>query len=266
MDFILMVKKMALINIILKDKMNIKYILVLLINFNIFGQGTLDKLAVFFQTDKSSKHHNYANIYEQYFSRLKNSRINFLEIGFKKGSSAKMWEKYFTNANLHFIDINKSFLETYGKQMSNRVKLHLIDQSNAMDLREFGQRYGKFDIIIDDGGHTMNQQITSFKSLFPYVKPGGVYIVEDLHTSYWKEDHGEIYNGGGSRKNPFAGSNTMIGFLKKLVDDVNFIGARTGKADKNKCPKNIFNNLNIYRKKISSMHFYDSLCFIFKVK
>ena len=50
---------------------------------------------------------------------------------------------------------------------------------------------GPFDIVIDDGGHFMDDIISSFKTLLPHVRAGGTYIVEDLHTSYWAE-YGEL--------------------------------------------------------------------------
>ena len=113
---------------------------------------------------------------------LEDKPIKFLEIGIFEGASVKLWEEYFKNADLHFIDITFQNI----KHFSNRSHYHLCDQENPESLQAFIQKTGgDFDLIIDDGGHTMKQQITSFVTLFPYLKSGGIYIIEDLHTSYW---------------------------------------------------------------------------------
>jgi demethylmacrocin O-methyltransferase len=67
----------------------------------------------------------------------------------------------------------------------------------------------QFDIIIDDGGHTMNQQRISFMNLLSLVRSGGLYVIEDLETSY----------------NPtyitdYSNSSTTIGLIKILVDEI----------------------------------------------
>ena len=96
-------------------------------------------------------------------------------------------------------------------------------------------------------------------TLFPHIKSGGLYIIEDLHTSYWSS-----YGGSGSLGNPKTNQDSTICFLKALIDDVNFVGATTGKANKNSCPQHIKEGLTYYQQHIKSMHFYDSLCIILK--
>lgn len=209
----------------------------------------LDQIALSTGADKSSNCHNYTEIYAKYFSPLKDKPIKFLEIGIDQGASVKLWEEYFKNAELHFIDITFKNIRYF----SERSKYHLANQENLADLAKFiSEAGGDFDIIIDDGGHTMSQQINSFSALFPHVKSGGMYIIEDLHTSYWKK-----YGGNGSAK-------TTIAFLKGLIDEVNFVGARTGHASHAKIEPSIMKELNIYREKIYSMHFYDSTVIIIK--
>lgn len=220
----------------------------------------MDNLALHFDSNrasgKGSNWHNYTEIYSRYFAPLKDKPIKFFEIGIFEGNGVMMWEQYFKNAELHFMDITYS----YAKYFSTRSHYHLGDQANAKDLLSImNTTGGDFDIMIDDGGHTMVQQLVSFITLFPYVKSGGMYIIEDLHTSYWKD-----YGGGGSYEHPKAGPGTFINFLKTLIDDVNFVGARTLCADHNKIPADIEKDLDIYKKQIFSMHFYDSMCFILK--
>jgi len=236
------------------------FILSLLIFYPMYGIDPLSQIAEIHKTDKAPSWHNYTPIYNFYFSEYREQPMKFLEVGFYHGASARMWQDYFSNAQLYFVDIKKSFFEVYGKGLSDRCHLHIADQSKSADLKKFLQNVGgDFDVIIDDGGHTMDQQLITFKELFPYLKDGGIYVIEDLHTSYWKS-----YGGNGTFEKPNAGPGTMIQFLKNLLDEVNFVGARTKKANKDACPQEIIQELSYYQKYIRSMHFYDSLCFIIK--
>ena len=221
---------------------------------------SLDKLADQFNTDKGPSWHNYTKIYTHYFKPLQNKQLKFLEIGFYKGASAHMWDNYFPHATLHFIDIDAPKLRPYTQGLSKRCHLHKVDQSNSRELQDFIKLTGSnFDIIIDDGSHFVDHQITSFITLFPHVTPGGLYIIEDMHTSYW-----QIYGGSGTREHPQASPKSAIRFFQALVDHVNYVGARTQCADISKYPSVLFNNLNYYQKHIASIHFYDSLCIILK--
>jgi hypothetical protein len=235
-------------------------ILLLCLNLTYALSMDLDRIALECKTDKSSAWHNYTPVYDKQFAHLQHKPIKFLEIGFCKGASAHMWDQYFTAATkLHFLDIDPTAYN-YVQGLSARCELDMVDQSNINALNQFIAKVGgEFDIIIDDGGHTMHQQITSFRVLFPQLKSKGIYVIEDLHTSYWHQ-----YGGQGSLENPQAGPGTTIKFLYQLIDDLNYIGARTQCADKRKCPTNILATLNYYQQHIEAMFFYDSLCFIIK--
>lgn len=229
-------------------------------NFFLYSVDDLSLLAKKYRTDKAPLYHNYTPIYHSYFKSFRNEPIKLLEIGFKRGASARMWEEYFPHAELHFIDISNNFIEQYGKDLSSRCHLHVANQENVEQLRNFLKIAGhNFDVIIDDGGHSMKQQITSFKILFPAVKSGGVYIIEDLHTSYWKK-----FGGYGSFDQPKTGIGTTMQLLKDCLDDVNYIAASTQKASIEACPQSLLNKLSYYQKYISSMHFYSGIVFIFK--
>ncbi len=233
---------------------------IFMVKDGLFALKSLSEIGKDCQTDKFSSH-DYLSIYESYFVQLRDKPLKFLEIGFFVGASARMWDQYFPNATLFFIDKEEDFFKKYSQGLSSRCNFYICDQSEEADLLKFIQDVGgRFDVILDDGGHTMNQQITSFKVLFPYVKSGGIYIIEDLHTSYW-----ESFGGLGSVGNPVASEKSTIRFLQSLVDDVNFIGATTGYADRKLCSAHIKNNLNYYQKHIKSIHFYGSLCFILKI-
>lgn len=228
---------------------------------------SLDEIACKYGTDKSSGFrrvggapgHDYTRIYERYFELLRNKPIKLLEIGFEFGLSAHMWDEYFPYAELHFIDYHEPFFR-YARGLSSRCHTHVADQSNVTSLQKVIDKTGvDFDIIIDDGSHVSAHQIASFEFLFPSLKSGGIYVIEDLHAAYWHE-----YGGLGSKDNPQIGTNSIMTFLFSLVHDINQIGARTGCASKKRCTDIILKNLNYYQTNIESVHFYDSLCFIIK--
>lgn len=216
----------------------------------------LDQLAQASGTDKSSKYHNYTHIYAHYFAKYKNDPLKFLEIGIQYGNSVKLWENYFPNADLHFIDVDPNQI----RYVTQRSHYHFVNQADRAGLIDFGIRVnGDFDIIIDDGSHRMYETIVTFQSLFPFLKRGGLYIIEDLQTSYWS-----IYGSYGTPEKPQSGPGTAIQYLKDLVDDLNYTAARTWCSDINKVPQDLGKTLSIYQSEIESIHFYRGLCIILK--
>lgn len=131
------------------------------------------------RTDKGSLDHNFLEIYEKFFFQWIDVPIRILEIGVYDGGSLGLWYDYFTKANIFGIDIYpKTDFE------NNRIKTFVADQANREQLQKFiDLNGGNFDIIIDDGGHGMEQQQVSLGFLFPFINQGGYYIIEDLHTS-----------------------------------------------------------------------------------
>jgi len=156
--------------------------------------GLLDSMAVG-KTDKSSLEHGFTEIYEETFAFLKNEPIRLCEIGIAQGGSLLMWKEYFPKAKIYGIDILNRH-----KMNSDRVETFVADQSDREQLQSFINEYGgDFDILIDDGGHAMNMQQISFGFLFKFIKPGGYYVIEDVHTS--SEKLGPYYGaeiGGGN--------------------------------------------------------------------
>lgn len=217
----------------------------------------LDSLALKAGTDKSSAFHNYTKIYAKYFDRLRLEPIKFLEIGIFKGNSVKLWESYFEKASeMHFIDKTSENIEYY----SPKAQYHYLDQANFFDLYNFANQVGNgFDLIIDDGGHTMTQQINSFLVLFPLLKSGGLYVIEDLQTSYWHN-----YGGYGQIGAPLGGPGTCVEFLKTLVDDLNYGSGVTINSDPDKIPGQLKANFSYFQNNIESLHFHSGLCIIEK--
>lgn len=126
-------------------------------------------------TDKATYHH-FTEYYDDIFSRYTSPRI--LEIGVASFASIAMYLEYFNNPYVVGMDINDK-----PDFINERWKFVQGDQTNIQDLERCVQGEGLFDIILDDGGHSMKQQQVSFGFLIDYVKPGGYYILEDLHTS-----------------------------------------------------------------------------------
>lgn len=150
------------------------------------------------------KMEHYLEIYDEMLAPYQGKDLNFLEIGIYKGGSIPMWQGFFgPAAKLTFLDIDPACraLQTPG------TTVEIGDQSDPVFLNRIGQSHGPFDLVVDDGGHKMHQQITSFQHLWPSLKDRGLYIVEDTHTSYWPGF------GGGFRE-----PRSFIEFAKDLID------------------------------------------------
>lgn len=139
-----------------------------------------------YNTDKYE--HGFIDIYEPYFNSMSNIN-NILEIGVYFGGSLQYLSNKFKESNIYGIDIeNKKEYET------DKIKTFICDQGKREDLENFINITNvDFDIIIDDGGHTMKQQQISLGILFKKIKSGGIYILEDLHTSRL-ENFGTIHS------------------------------------------------------------------------
>jgi predicted O-methyltransferase YrrM len=147
----------------------------------------LDELKEFarqFQTDKLEL--GYLPLYLEYFKRQgieRDAPLKILEIGTNKGSSLRTWAEYFPNAEVHGIDITTCY-EIAHLLKHDRIFTTIADQGNRKELLraidEFG--IGIFDIIVDDGSHDQAHQQISLGALFPFVRKGGLYVVEDLIT------------------------------------------------------------------------------------
>ncbi|MEU5884567.1 hypothetical protein [Spirillospora sp. NPDC047279] len=174
----------------------------------------LGLLALRCGTDKWGAHW-YARHYAEYFQRLRAEPVRILEIGVGGfhderggGESLEMWRRYFPRGLVYGIDIaDKSALE------SQRVRTFTGHQSDTAFLESVVAETGELDIVVDDGSHFSADQINSFRALVPHVRPGGLYAIEDLHTSYWP--------GFGGNRSDFGDPGTAVGFLKDLVDGLN---------------------------------------------
>lgn len=150
---------------------------------------------------------HYLDIYDRHFAAYRNTPIRMLEIGVSKGGSLDLWREYFgANATIFGIDVNP---ECAGYATPpNQIRIG--SQDDPLFLRSVADEIGPLDIVLDDGSHVGRHQRISFDVLFPMVKEGGLYIIEDLHTSYWPISH----EGGYRRKG------TAIEYVKALIDDM----------------------------------------------
>lgn len=206
---------------------------------------TLDELAIAHVTDKSSQYHWYTAIYPHYLERYRHLPIRLLELGVYKGASLRMWADYFTHPNRSIIgiDIDTDYLEGDLPERTWAVK---SDQATPL---QFVIDYGPFDFIIDDASHVCERTIASFKAWWPHLKPGGLYVVEDIQTSYVPE------YGGSTNPNSM---HTTMGFLKRLADEVQVVSPwQVGSFDRRQ-------SYNMSGYDIDFVHFYPDLCVIQK--
>ena len=182
---------------------------------------------------------HYFDIYHRHFAPYRGKDVVLLEIGVYQGGSLALWKNYFGDSlRLFGVDIHPGCKEFEDDQTT----IYIGSQSDPDFLRHIKDNMPRPDIIIDDGGHMMHQQITSLKELFSHLKDGGLYVVEDLHTSYWKE-----YDGGYRRKQ------TFIEYSKDLIDQLHAYHSRTSALQP-----------DAFTASIRGLHFYDSVLVIEK--
>jgi len=190
-----------------------------------------------------NKWNHYIDIYEKYLNKFRGTDFVFLEIGTAHGGSLQMWREYFVDqAIIIGVDVNpecKKFEE-------GNTKIFIGSQEDESFLNDLKRKIPKVDVLLDDGGHTMKQQITTFNSLFDHVKEDGLYMCEDTHTSYRKD-----YHGG------YKSAKSFIEFSKNMIDYIH--GWHATGSMKNK----IYNS---YTQSIHGVYFYDSIVIFEKKK
>jgi len=132
-----------------------------------------------YNTDKNSFFHNYCRQYEDLFEKLRDKEIKYLEIGIFRGESIKAMKEVFKNSKIILgIDINPD-CKKY-EDVNNNIFVEIGDASDKSFLEYIFNKYGDFDVILDDGSHTNEDVIKSFEYLFHNVlKDNGLYVVED---------------------------------------------------------------------------------------
>lgn len=202
----------------------------------------MNNLEKYFRANNDRQIHkwiHYFDIYDRHFSGFRNKKVTILEIGVFQGGSLQMWKNYFGDqATIYGIDINP---ECKNLEEEN-ISIFIGSQSDRNFLKSVKQQIPKIDILIDDGGHTMSQQIITFEELFDHVSDDGIYLCEDLMTSYWLK-----YGGGLKRRG------TFIEYSKNFIDFLHGYHS---------VQKNF--GVSSFTKSVDSIHYYDGIIVIEK--
>lgn len=147
---------------------------------------------------------HYLDVYERELTRLRPRPLSFLEIGVFRGGSIPMWKSYFAEGStLVFIDIDP---DCKAHEIPG-THVRIGSQADPDFLTEVAAEFGPFDVVLDDGSHINAHQIASYEALWPHLVDGGLYMVEDCHTSYWPG-----FGGG------YKAQGSFVEYAKDLLD------------------------------------------------
>ncbi len=198
----------------------------------------VNPLEAYFEANQGRLIHkwmHYFDIYHRHFRQFRNQPITVVEFGVSQGGSLQMWKNYFgPKARIIGVDIEPKCANLEEDQ----IEIMIGDQDDRDFLKTVAARAGSIDVLIEDGGHTMTQQIATFEELWPSIAHGGVFLMEDLHTSYW-----DRYGGGLKRPD------TFIEYAKNLIDAEH---AWYSEDKSSFAP-------DAYTRSIRGMHVYDSI-------
>ncbi len=211
---------------------------------------TLDQLAIKWGTDKRMGIHGYTRWYDALWGAKRLEPLTFMEIGVQSGASIRMWEDYFSAARIVGMDVDPRCAAL----ASPRVRIIIGSQDDATLVPKLKSDYPDgFDIIIDDGSHVGEHQQKTFPMYFTrLLKPGGTYVIEDLHCAYHAKYRGHV-------------EQTTIQFLKDRVDDL-LLNGSSGIADYIESVKAVepTRDLNPYEKLIESIQFVRGMVIVTK--
>ncbi|RLV49691.1 class I SAM-dependent methyltransferase [Nocardioides mangrovicus] len=178
---------------------------------------------------------HYFEIYDRHFSRFRGQDVTIVEFGVSHGGSLQMWRDYFgPRARIYGIDIDPR-CEAFGDDAGTTV--FIGDQADKTFLKDIAAKIGPVDVLIEDGGHRPEQQIATFQVFYPRVRAGGVFLIEDLHTSYWPGYDGGLHRPG-----------TFMEFAKGKTDQLNAWHSQQDDFA-----------VSRFTRTTRSMHFYDSI-------
>jgi len=183
----------------------------------------------------------YIDIYERLFADLRREALQVLEIGVLRGGSLVMWSRYFhRDSTIVGLDNNP---RCKVPKVAN-IHVEIGDQADRTLLEKIKAKYKYFDIVIDDGGHFWRQQTASFESLYDCTRR--LYVVEDIHTSYWMKY-------GGANMRPF------VELAKQKIDLLHDYFIAAGSPDKFGCDDRPVWEVSDFRKNTQSIEFFDSM-------
>ena len=127
---------------------------------------------------------HYFPIYEKWFKKFRGTDVVFVEVGVQHGGSIQMWKEYFgKKAKIVGVDID----ERCKKFEDDQISIEIGSQEDVNFWNAFKKKYPRVDVLLDDGGHTMRQQIITFQQMFPHIRDNGIYMCEDCGTSYRRD-------------------------------------------------------------------------------
>lgn len=150
-------------------------------------KGSLDSLSLLAEHYGSDKLGHYTPFYDLVLNSRRHRVGSVLEIGIHKGASLRMWRTYFPFAMVYGIDI---LPETMFEE--DRIKTFTLNQANVRELISLAEKIGPFDVIVDDGSHHIDHQVGTMKTLMPYLRQHGVYIIEDVNLPVMVSDRIEL--------------------------------------------------------------------------
>lgn len=182
---------------------------------------------------------HYFDIYEKHFERFRGKQPTILEIGIFGGGSLAMWKEYFgEGCRIAGLDIN----EECKQHEAPGIEIFIGSQDDEKILSQIVDKYGAFDVIIDDGSHVMSHMRKTFEFLYPRMSPTGVYLVEDTHTCYWP-----AYGGGHKKPDSF------MEFTKDKLDELNAVHSKGAVAvsDFTKSTQSIsvYDSINVFERR-----------------
>jgi demethylmacrocin O-methyltransferase len=167
--------------------------------------SSLDLLARKHGTGKGPDAHGYTAAYHAFLDPLREREVRLLEIGIGTGASLRMWEEYLPNARLYAIDEDPAAIA----HASERTRVFIGDQTDPAFLAQVAGVTGELDVVIDDGSHHPDHQRVSLEALFPHVRDGGLYAIEDLGCAFSPR-----YGPAAGLGNPAS----VIEYLKGMLD------------------------------------------------
>lgn len=204
---------------------------------------------------------DYLDIYTEWFTPRRNQVERLLEIGIDGGGSLKMWNGFFPRAQIVGVDhVNN------GWEFPEGIDVWIGEQQDVEFWNRVLADEPPFDIIIDDGSHKAEHQVATLEYLWPELKPGGLYVIEDLHCSYWDFEARWPY-GLGSPKN------IAERFLKPLVDLIHFPFWNRNYTDEKYRGENLWQRaggatrdepITPFQRELKGMHLYRSLVILEK--
>ena len=197
----------------------------------------LNELATKHGTDKADGRHGYIRKYQERWASRQGDPITLLELGIGGGGSLRMWSEWFPAGLIVGVDANSGC----GKQATEHIRVVIGDACAPDTAKQVIRESPAFDFIIDDASHVAEQQLKVFALYWPLLRPGGDFVFEDLHTSYW----GHGYSGH---------CKPIIEWLKDRIDELNAFG-RFSEADN-------VNASGRWETEVESLTFHRSLCFI----